>query len=104
MSDFQTFFSTRSVTAQPRIYTWEARRAFFHLENAHGRYGCMKDSLCPKNSSLKDDSNDTKNETENRILPSVVLQQSFVNNIGEFPGSQGMFLKTHPVVKGLMLG
>ena len=62
----------------------------------------MKHSLCPKNSSWDDDSNDTKNETENRILPSVVLRQSFVKNIGEFPGSRGTFLKTHPVVKGLI--
>ena len=61
----------------------------------------MKHSLCPKNSSWDDDSNDTKNETENRILPSVVLRQSFVKNIGEFPGSPWTFLKTHLVVKGL---
>ena len=59
---------------QGRSFTYHT---FFHLENARGRYGCMKHSLCPNNSSMKDDSNDTKNETENRILPSVVLSAKF---------------------------
>ena len=68
---------------QGRSFTYHT---FFHLENARGRYGCMKHSLCPNNSSMKDDSNDTKNETENRILPSLVLRQSFVKSIGVFPG------------------
>ncbi len=66
-----------AATAQPRIDTWKARRAFFHLENARGRYGCMKHSLWPKKSSWKNNSNDTKNEMENRILPSVVLSAKF---------------------------
>ena len=82
-------FSVVPLWAQPRIYTWEARRAFFHLENARGKYGCMKHSLCPKNSSLKDDSNDTKNETEKRILPFFMIGQSFVKSIGVFPGHRG---------------
>ena len=70
-------FCVTPLGGQPRIYTWEARRAFFHLENARGRYGCMKHSLWPKKSSWKNNSNDTKNEMENRILPSVVLSAKF---------------------------
>ena len=38
--------SIRSVTGQRRIYTSEAWRAFFQLENARGKVGCMKSSLC----------------------------------------------------------
>ena len=61
----------------------------------------MKDFLCPKKSSLKDDSNGTKNETDKRILWFFMIGQSFVKSIGVFPGPWSTFLKTHPVVKGL---
>ena len=61
----------------------------------------MKDFLCPKKSSLKDDSNGTKNETDKRILWFFMIGQSFVKSIGVFPGSRGTFSKTRPVVKGL---
>ena len=60
---------------QGRSFTYHT---FFHLENARGRYGCMKHSLCPNNSSMKDDSNDTKNETEKRILSFFLIGQSFL--------------------------
>ena len=62
----------------------------------------MKDFLCPKKSSLKDDSNGTKNETDKRILWFFMIGQSFVKSIGVFPGPWSTFLKTHPVVKGLI--
>ena len=64
----------------------------------------MKDFLCPKKSSLKDDSNGTKNETDKRILWFFMIGQSFVKSIGVFPGPWSTFLKTHPVVKGLRNG
>ena len=67
---------------QGRSFTYHT---FFNLENARGRYGCMKHSLCPNNSSMKDDLNDTKNETEKRILPILSYRQSFVKSIGVFP-------------------
>ena len=60
---------------QGRSFTYHI---FFHLKNARGRYGCMKHSLCPNNSSMKDDSNDTKNETEKRILSFFLIGQSFL--------------------------
>ena len=88
--------------AQRRTYTSEARRAFFHLENAHGRYGCMKDFLCPKKSSLKNDSNGTKNETDKRILTFFMIGQSFVKSIGVFPGVRGTSLKIRPGLKELI--
>ena len=62
----------------------------------------MKDFLCPKKSSLKDDSNGTKNETDKRILWFFMIGQSFVKSIGVFPGPWSTFLKTHPGVKGLI--
>ena len=46
----------------------------------------MKDSLCPKKTSLKDDSNGTKNETAKRILSFFMIGQSFVKSIGVPPG------------------
>ena len=86
-------FSVVPLWAQPRIYTWEARRAFFHLENARGRFGCMKHSLWPKKSSWKNNSNDTKNEMENRILPSVVLSAKFCKKHRCISGRTGHIVK-----------
>ena len=48
----------------------------------------MKDFLCPKKSSLKDDSNGTKNETDKRILWFFMIGQSFVKSIGVPPGAK----------------
>ena len=79
-------------------------RAFLHLENARGRYGCMKDFLCPKKSSLKDNSNGTKNETDKRILWFFMIGQSFVKSIGVFPGVRGTSLKIRPGLKELTVG
>ena len=62
----------------------------------------MKDFLCPKKSSLKDDSNGTKNETDKRILWFFMIGQSFVKSIGVFPGPWSTFLKKHAVLKELM--
>ena len=61
----------------------------------------MKDFLCPKKSSLKDDSNGTKNETDKRILWFFMIGQSFVKSIGVFPGPWSILLKKHPVLKEL---
>ena len=94
--------SAHPLGGQRRTYTSGARRAFFHLKNARGKLGCMKSSLCPKNSSLKDDSNDTKNETEKRILPFFMIGQSFVKSIGVFPGPWSTFLQTHAVLRELI--
>ena len=63
----------------------------------------MKDFLCPKKSSLKDDSNGTKNETDKRILTFFMTGQSFVKSIGVFPGVRGTSLKIRPGLKELML-
>ena len=57
----------------------------------------------PKKSSLKDDSNDTKNETEKGILPFFMIGQSFVKSIGVFPGPWSTSLKKHAVLKELTL-
>ena len=62
----------------------------------------MKDFLCPKKSSLKDDSNGTKNETDKRILWFFMIGQSFVKSIGVFPGPWSILLKKHPVLKELI--
>ena len=51
---------------------------------------------------MKDNSNDTKNETEKRILPFFINGQSFVKSIGVFPGPWSILLKKHPVLKELM--
>ena len=63
----------------------------------------MKDFLCPKKSSLKDDSNGTKNETDKRILWFFMIGQSFVKSIGVFPGVRGTSFKIRPGLKELMI-
>ena len=62
----------------------------------------MKDFLCPKKSSLKDDSNGTKNETDKRILWFFMIGQSFVKSIGVFPGVRGTSFKIRPGLKELI--
>ena len=42
---------------------------------------------------MKDDSNDTKNETENRILPSVVLSAKFCKKHRCISGRTGHIVK-----------
>ena len=84
---------------QGRSFTYHT---FFHLENARGRYGCMKHSLCPNNSSMKDDSNDTKNEMEKQILSFVMIGQSFVNSIGVLQGAGAKLAGRRPAGKELI--
>ena len=62
----------------------------------------MKDFLCPKKSSLKDDSNGTKNETDKRILWFFMIGQSFVKSIGVPPGAGAKLAGRRPAGKELI--
>ena len=63
----------------------------------------MKDFLCPKKSSLKDDSNGTKNETDKQILCFFMIGQSFVKSIGVPPGAGAKLAGRSPAGKELSL-
>ena len=62
----------------------------------------MKDFLCPKKSSLKDDSNGTKNETDKQILCFFMIGQSFVKSIGVPPGAGAKLAGRRPALKELI--
>ena len=53
---------------------------------------------------MKDDSNDTKNETENRILPSVVLSAKFCKKHRCISGLSGDIFKNTPGGERVNLG